>query len=736
MKEFNEMKFIECFNIHNVDYLLSKGKKHLTDLVKQNKPEKNRNPSESIGSYVDRIYTLLKRIKKTDGSIIVEYKHGEGKTEGRNFSRSLSIQGIPTNIKNFIVSSDWKDYDMVNCFPTLLLHLANQSTTLDTNDTINLKHYVDNRELVCEKHGLSKNDIIMTLFKDNARPKTPYLKTLNKELQNIKFKLTENSNITTTNTKNPISSIISQMLNILESTILYSVFQKFPSVEKALCFDGFMSGEDIDIEDLNTLTQSYGVKWKIKDTTTDIIVPDDYVYDEFTVLKTSFEEDNHKIRHPFHYLCKVAGKYEIFNQLHLEQENAPMPTFDEGKTTFIKKWTTCPTIKTFDTVAFNPYNKNPDPTPPNIWNRFVPLTRVDAPVNGDYTEFITEYFDVLMYNLCERDTDMAKFLKNYLAHMIQYPEVLPETIVYIRGNQGIGKDTLMNIITRLIDNDTYTRVIDDPMRLFGQFNKDASEKLAICINELSPKDAREFENKIKSFSTKHTISVEHKGINGTTEVKNCARLFVMSNDINIAKLSISSRREFIIEGHPPSNSQTECVRFWDTLYKYIKDDNAINALFQHLNRLPLKDFNPRQFKRGRFYSSLMESNIPPIINFLYKLDYTTLNTYTDGDTVIPLKDFAEEYNKYCTDNNARHKKLSHGKIETALNDVKHLINKIKLKKPDDDSKRCQYWKFNHTLLLEYIKEHHYKYEYKVEEIDEDGIQSPKTKTSCLIKDCL
>ena len=737
MREFNEISFIECYNIHNVDYLLSSGRKHLTELIKKNNPEKHRNAGESTKDYSGRVYNLLKRIKKSgDGSIIVKYKHGTDKTEGRNFSKCLAIQGIPTNIKNFIVNPEWKDYDMVNCFPVLLLHLARKSTTLDNDDVKHLSHYVNNRELVLEKYGLTKNDIIMTLFKDNARPTNPHLRELNNELKNIKKNLVENSNVKTTNTKNPISSIVSHLLNILESEILYSVFKKHPNRDIALCFDGFMSGEDIEVSELDEITKEYGIKWKIKDTTTDIIVPDNFEYDEFKIEKTTFEEDNHKILTPFHYMCRIDGEWIPTNHTTLEQRNAEMPKFDDGKVPFIKKWCSDPSIKTFDKIQFNPYNKNPDPTRTNVFNTFVPLTRIDAPIGGDYTDFIDNYFNVLLYNLCERNDEMTMYLKKYIAHMIQYPEQLPETIVYIRGNQGIGKDSLIMLFTRLINNENYTITVDDPRRIFGQFNKDASEKLMICINELSPKDATEYENKIKSFSTKVVVKVEHKGINGTTGVKNCARLFVLSNNIEIVPLTHSSRREFVIEGYAPSECKDECKLFWDKLYEYIENDTAINHLFHYLNNINLDGFNTRHFKRGRFYSTLAESSIPPIITFLYKMNYDELSSHQDGDTLITHTDFAVDYNEYCIDNNAKHKKLSHAKIETALNDVKHLVRKTKLNASHKGQKRTMFWKFNKDVLINYIKQVYYQYEYKVDELDEKDIKKPQKTNECKIKDDL
>ena len=734
MKEFNEISFFESYTPAHIQYLISQGKPLIKELVGKNKPEKNRETDETTKEYVDRIYNFLLKINKNGGDcLMVNYKHGEGKTDGRNFSTTLSIQGIPTNIRNFIVRSDWKDYDMVNCHPTLLLYLAEQSTTLDASDTVLLKHYVNNRQLVFDKNNLTKNDITMMMFKDKSRPKNEYLQKFAKELENIKFKLVANSNITTTNTKNPISSTISQMLNILESKILYSVFKAYPNRNIALCFDGFMSGDNIEIEHLNEITKEYGIVWKIKDRSSDITVPEDFVFDSYKIYKKGFEENNHKIVFPLHFMSKVDGIYRVYSQTNFIQNNMNCPKFN--KLPFTTNWFCDPTIKTFDRADFYPYNKNPDKTSANIFNTFIPLSRLDTTPTEDYSDFIKNYFDLLLYNLAERDVDMKDYLKKYIAHMIQYPEILPETIVYIRGEQGIGKDTLIKIINRLINNPTYTITIDDPLQIFGKFNRDASQKLMICINELSPTDAADYENKIKSFSTKETINIEDKGINGTTQIRNVARLFVLSNNIHIAKLSHSSRREFIIEGYAPHTNPDKCNEFWDKLHHYIDDDDCMNALFHHLNNIDLDGFQPRKFKRGQFYSTLMEANIPPIISFLYKMNYNTLQTCEGGDCLITHNEFANDYNAYCSDNNSKHKKLSNRKIETALNEVKQVVIKTKRKCQDDPSKRTLYWKFNKDSLQEYIKNKFYKYEYDITEI-EGEINEPAETDSCKIDESL
>lgn len=733
MKELNEIIFFEEFETYNIDYLLSRGKSFLADLVKQNQPDKNGKAQECNQEYISSIFSFLWKLKQNEGMIPVRYKHGLNKSSGRNYCKGLGIQSIPRNIKNFIAMSNYTDYDMENCHFALLLYLAGKNKDISVSETVMLEDYVKNRDDILKNHTITKTDVIKTLYKDNARPKNEYLKKFNIELKNIKSKLKESTTTTTTNTDNPISSIISQIINEVESNILLSVYKKINTKMMSLCFDGFMCQEDISLDVLNELTKEYGVVWKIKPTTSDIVVPEDFVYDKYQITMKTFEENNHKIHYPLHFMCKVDGEYREYNQVGLEQLYNNMPRFEDNKIPFTRLWLRDPKIKCFDRVDFNPFNKDPDTTPPNIFNTFVPFSRLENTATENKDDFIKNYFDVLLFNLCERDEEMALFLKKYIAHLIQYPNIQPETIVYIRGDQGIGKDTLIKIIAKLINNKTYSIVVDDPLRIFGRFNKDASEKLMICINELSAQDAAEYENKIKSFSTKEVVDVENKGINGTSSVKNKARVFVLSNNIRIVKLTSSSRREFIVEGFAPSNDSEKCIKFWNELFTQLDDESVIDWLFHHLNNLDLTGFNPKVFKRGKFYSSLMESNIPPIINFLKQIDCEYLDKYKDGSHLYTQSDFAKDYNEYCNEDNTGKRKLSNSYIETALNDVKQYITSNKL---TVNGKRTLCWKFNHTQLIKYIDNKYYKYHQETDSLDEKDIIKKKKKYACEIDDML
>ena len=44
--------------------------------------------------------------------------------------------------------------------------------------------------------------------------------------------------------------------------------------------------------------------------------------------------------------------------------------------------------------------------------------------------------------LCENNDEIAKYLTNYIADLIQNPERLPETVIVLQGREGAGKDTL------------------------------------------------------------------------------------------------------------------------------------------------------------------------------------------------------------------------------------------------------------------------------------------------------
>ena len=715
------VQFYESFNLHNVKYLTSLSDKDLITLLKENKNlDKNGHKPKITPDYATAVRYYLRKIVKNEGETSVRYKYGDGCDSGRLYSKGLALQSISNNIRSCILDDTYNDYDIINAHPTILLHLAKNNPEISSCNYLLLEKYVNNRDAILVEHNFTKQDLLVALYSDRNWKYTGFLKALHGEFTTLKKVLTKG--ITTDNEKNPMSSCLSKLVCEVENNILQSVLKNCVENPKecSLCFDGFLSKENIDIKTLDKLTDEYGIRWKIKPRNNTIVIPEDFVPDEYLQIKAEFENDNFMVTYPLCFWHRVDGKWRVFKEHDFTTINKILPKID-GKP-FVASWLCDPTRLEYNGTNFFPYNKNPPANPSNIFNTFVPFTRLAHVDDPDIPEFkiFLDMFKTLVFNLCERDPKMVDFLMNYIAHMIQYPEELPETIIYLKGIQGIGKDALITVIDALIDNTDYLIRSVTLENLFGRFNFAVGNKICIDINEMTNSDAIKYKEHIKKIATLHTNLIENKGIDGFSRVNNTLRLFIKSNNNKPVCLSESSRREFVVEGSPISNDKNECIQFFEKFYGLIKKHPELyNNLFKYFNDIDLTGFDVRNSPRGKLFCYLQTDNVRPIYTWLHTLDCSGRSKHKSGDVLYPVSDLLKDYNRYCKDNSIR-LFLTPSSMNESLRPLKEFIvqSRTSIK-----NKKNNYWRFNEELLKKSIENTYLKNRIELPVIDEDDIVS-------------
>jgi len=717
-------RFYETFDLDNVKYLRSLSDKELTDLLKQNSIDKTGKKIKVTVDYIKAIKNYLKRIIKYEGDVPVKYKYGKECTSGRLFSDGMALQSIPNNIRDCIRDDAYIDYDMINAHPSILLYLAKNNQNINKIQYLLLEKYVNNRDNILLENNFTKQDLLVVLYSDRFNPKYSdinYLKGLFREFSYLKEHLvTDTTNIT--NTKNPISSLLCRMICETENNILQSVLKSCVNTPKecALCFDGFLCKENISVESLDKITEQYGVRWKIKPRNNTITVPEDFVADQYLITKAEFEQDNFMVTYPLCFWHKVDGKWRVFKEHDFTTINKILPKIN-GKS-FVSAWLCDPTRLEYNATNFFPYNKNPPANPSNIFNTFVPFTRlehIDDPIIPEFNTFL-DMFNTLVFHLCEQNQVMVDFLMKYIAHMIQYPEILPETIIYLKGPQGIGKDALITVIETLINNTDYLIRSVTLENLFGRFNFAVGNKLCIDINEMTNSDAIKYKEDIKKIATLHTNLIENKGIDGFSKVNNAVRLFIKSNNNKPVCLSESSRREFVVEGSPISKDKNVCIEFFEKFYSLTKKYPEIyNNLFKYFNDMDLKGFDVRNSPRGKLFCHLQTDNVRPIYSWLHTLDVSYKPKHKSGDILYPVSELLTDYNRYCKENSIK-LYLTPSTMNDSLRPLKEFIYQSRT---SVKNKKNNYWRFNEKLLKECIETTYFKNRIELPVIDQKDIIS-------------
>ena len=216
--------------------------------------------------YVKTIKNNLHKLILSESNIIKRQYNKSGCN--RIYCEGFGLQYFSNNILQFILPSNSCEYDMKNCSPQILLHLYKKHNLEFTH----IKNYCENRDELLKNNNLKKTDINKLTNKDH--PKIQNIKWLddlilevnnnkpllfsyendkiNKDYQKIKQK--EN--------KNFLSSMCCSIVFYYENEILQKAINKYKCIVPK--FDGFLTNQDIDIEELNEISKEYDVKWDKK----------------------------------------------------------------------------------------------------------------------------------------------------------------------------------------------------------------------------------------------------------------------------------------------------------------------------------------------------------------------------------------------------------------------------------------------------------------------------------------
>jgi putative DNA primase/helicase len=209
----------------------------------------------------------------------------------------------------------------------------------------------------------------------------------------------------------------------------------------------------------------------------------------------------------------------------------------------------------------------------NIW---VKPTLV--PVEGDVTPFLghVEY-------LLNGDSRMIDHQLDFLAHLVQHPEIKMKSTILIVGPPGVGKTFIAEWMVPLLGEDNVAFI--DSNDLENQFNGYMDGRVLVVVNELISL-SKKASNKLKSYITDAKMTINRKNI-PTYDYNNCANFLLYSNYEDAAKIDTGDRR-FAIE---ISRAMTREPAYYVGLWHWFENGGA-QHLLHFLQTRNLDKFKP------------------------------------------------------------------------------------------------------------------------------------------------
>jgi len=547
--------------------------------------------------------------------ILNEYKNNRGnlKTKYSKSSKDIhqnlrdygrGIQSVPSVFRGLICRNTMTDVDMKNCHPTILHQLCLKHNVVCKY----LSEYVLNRSEILAKNGLTKLDIIKSMFKKTyVRNGNTWFKCFDAEMKTIQKAFISNPEFvkqkeqSIRNQQNQEGSFMSSLCFSFEVLILNEIISKVKVEIGVLMFDGFLFyGErpkDL-LETLNALGKNVGfdMEWSYKEHNTLLNVPDDYETNDPDVLygltKDKYERDykmafidttnniSYKIDGVVHYFSKTDMLFKL-DDVRIKDDP------------FFPRWSKDPTKQRFNCVGVYPHDTVCPDSVLNLWNgydveKIQPENEVveyqveqASPEEGS-ENLVSDLFMNHLKIIC-KESVVLEFLLDWLANMFQYPSN-QSIMVVIQGEEGSGKSVICDFVTKILGRDYCLEINSVEHALFGRFNAQLVNKVFVNINEIDRTTMSAYAEQLKAIITQPTLTIEDKG-KKRFEVNNLLHFMTTCNNENAFKITETSRRFMYLE---TSNELIGNTEYFSALFHYIEQPKNQRRFYDLMMNRPVK----------------------------------------------------------------------------------------------------------------------------------------------------
>ncbi|MEQ9465595.1 MAG: DUF5906 domain-containing protein [Haliea sp.] len=268
---------------------------------------------------------------------------------------------------------------------------------------------------------------------------------------------------------------------------------------------------------------------------------------------------------------------------------------------FSNHWLQSPSRREYDGLVFDPSGKSPE----NFYNLFRGFST--TPKSGACHLYLRFVRDVI----CAGDAELDSYVINWMAHLIQRPQELPEVALVLRSGQGTGKNTLVKPLARILGQMFYE--CTNMERLTGKFNNHLKDKLLVHANEATWGGNKSAEGTLKAMITDSFRAVEPKGKDIIT-VRNCSRLIISSNEEWPVACGPDDRRFVFLD---VSEVHKQDHAYFKAVYEELKS-GGVEALHDHLLKVDIDGWHPRQRPKPRFGADVKIRSLDLVGRWLYE----------------------------------------------------------------------------------------------------------------------
>lgn len=585
---------------------------------------------------------------------------------GRYYGGDGSLETLEQDLRATLCSSLYTDIDIVNCHPVLIVQYAKRYFNLTLPY---IQNYVDNRQAFFKKmydeydieESIVKHSIIIILYngaiKVNHRDSVDFVNNnkipqdmleMKKEIKKL-YKAIKDTDLhkelhdhIVRLDKNIQGTFMSLIIQTEERKCLEAMIETLEDDQDlqvdVLSYDGCMTRGINNITD-RILTETeeyvskkteYNIKLKIKE-----MIPIKFEEEDdsntYENLKKKWEID--------HFYFKRSNTLVEVTQTGINHYalNHAMEAFNNWITSdnelFLKKWRNDSTRRIVEHLVY----KNREDCLPNEASLFIGFayTNFPSPSDDERKEAVDLFRDINSA-LCNDEMKVTNHVEKIFADMLQNPfRKAGICIIFSSLIQGIGKDTLLGLIKRIIGRHT-AHYIDDT-DFWNNHDTKKEGAIMIYLEEACAGSNKAKSDALKARITSDTCSINPKNV-GMYDVPNIARYFMSTNHPDPVKMEESDRRFMLI-----NPSQRLKSANWADIHEKLNRPSWMRAIAEYLSQIDLTGWNPRDFPITEMKQDVMDLSVSSEKKFLEQW------VCEEKDGLVG-KDLYKLYKDFCIEN--------------------------------------------------------------------------------------
>lgn len=350
---------------------------------------------------------------------------------------------------------------------------------------------------------------------------------------------------------------------------------------------------------------------------------------EYKTMKTIYEKEYFKL---FGKYCKISQRVGIQEKTASEmsekfknkkvkvmmieessnKKGVTISTKKQISRSFFDVWSNDSTIPEYDDIVFECDKNKVEKTDYNLFDGFKHFDNL-KPIDIDIEPFFEHVRTLTNYV-----PNSTEYLLDFLAHMFQRPEVLPDVALIFISKEGIGKDLFAELLQYCL-GDKYFGTTDKLEQVCGKFNSILGGKLLMVLNETNPIESSQRQENIKAMITAKKLYIEEK-YKTPVKCSSFVRFIFFSNREFAFPVEEGSRRPNIMKCSdkylPENYGKEKSAKYFTKLAQKFQDKDFQYAVLRFLLNRDISKFNPRVFEKSELHKTLEDISINPLFNFM------------------------------------------------------------------------------------------------------------------------